>query len=85
MDTAVCKPGAACQTAGRRRKFSGQFGSIGQNGQLRVLWLYGYYPAAEEAADLGMPFIEPDPTHDSPKAVADEWEGWVNWSTVGAS
>lgn len=38
----------------------------------------------EEAADLGMPFIEPDPTHDSPKAVADEWEGWVNWSTVGA-
>ena len=38
----------------------------------------------EEAADLGMPFIEPDPTHDSPKAVADEWEGWVNWSMVGA-
>ena len=38
----------------------------------------------EEAADLGMPFIEPDPTHDSSEAVADEWEGWVNWSTVGA-
>ena len=40
---------------------------------------------AEEAAYLGLPFVEPDPWHDSPEAVADEWEGWVNWSTVGAS
>ena len=25
-----------------------------------------------------MPFIEPDPTHDSSEAVADEWEGWLD-------
>ena len=29
----------------RRRKFSAQFGSIGQNEQLRVLLVYEYYPA----------------------------------------